>query len=50
MADPGFQVNCPACGAALKYVRTEDGTHVYACPRDGRVVLPPDGIVRVKPH
>jgi hypothetical protein len=53
MPDPGFPVNCPKCGAALVYVRSEGptdiyaATHFYRCWRHGVVVLPPNGIIRV---
>ena len=47
MPDPGFPVNCPKCGQRLTYVRSEGETHFYRCPRDGAVILPPNGIVRV---
>jgi uncharacterized C2H2 Zn-finger protein len=39
-------LNCPACGLRLDYVRWENGTHFYRCPRHGAVVLTPDGRVR----
>jgi len=39
MPDPGFRVNCPTCGRHLVYLRTEAGTWVYLCLRDGEVKL-----------
>jgi hypothetical protein len=43
-------VNCPVCDAETAYVRTEDGpTHVFSCPRHGRLILPPDGRLRQQP-
>jgi uncharacterized C2H2 Zn-finger protein len=39
MADPGILMNCPTCGAPLVYVRTDDRTHVYRCPRHGAILL-----------
>ena len=48
-ADPEIPINCPYCGAALIYVRTEGGTHYYRCDRHGMLMLPPDGRVRQVP-
>jgi hypothetical protein len=49
-ADLGLPVTCPHCGAAADYVRTDPGpTHVFSCPRHGRLILAPDGRVRQQP-
>jgi DNA-directed RNA polymerase subunit RPC12/RpoP len=48
-ADPDIPINCPYCGAALAYLRTEGETHFYSCPRHGRLMLPPDGRIRQQP-
>jgi hypothetical protein len=50
MADPGFPINCPACGAPLVYIRTEGDRHFYRCHRHGVLVLPPDGRLRQQPQ
>jgi hypothetical protein len=51
MADPGFPINCPTCGAALVYLRSDDGpTRLYRCARHGILLLPPDGLVRPQPQ
>jgi hypothetical protein len=50
MADPGFAVNCPMCGAPLVYVRIDADAHLYRCPRHGAIMLPPDGKVRQQPQ
>jgi len=47
-ADPNFPVSCPHCGRKLVYRRTEDATHFYRCERNGMLILPPDGRVRVE--
>lgn len=48
---PGFAINCPECGAATDYMRTDTGpTYIYRCLRHGLLVLPPDGIVRPMPQ
>lgn len=50
MSDPDLPINCPTCGAALVYVRTEGETHLYRCPRHGSLILPPDGRIRLQPQ
>jgi hypothetical protein len=50
MADPGLALNCPTCGTPLVYLRTDNDTHVYRCPRHGLMLLPPDGRVRSQPQ
>ena len=47
--DP-LQLNCPRCGEKLTHVWTNDDVHVYQCPNDGVVVVPPDGRIRVAIH
>jgi hypothetical protein len=50
-ADPEFAVNCPECGTATDYVRSEAGPmHIYRCRRHGLIMLPPSGIGRVMPQ
>jgi hypothetical protein len=41
MADPGFSMNSPSCGAPLVYVRTDADAHIYRCPHHGAILLPP---------
>ena len=48
--DPGIRINCPYCGEAIIYVRTDGDTYTYKCLRHGRLILPPDGHVRQQPH
>lgn len=43
-------LNCPACGARLAFVRAEGDIAVYRCPKDGAVVLPPNGRIQLQPH
>jgi hypothetical protein len=50
MADPGFSMNCPSCGAPLVYVRTDADAHISRCPRHGAILPPPDGRVRQQPQ
>ena len=48
--DPDYPVNCPYCGIRLRYTRTEVETHVYQCPKDGDLMLPPnEALQRVPP-
>lgn len=47
MPTPGFPLNCPRCGTPLTYRWSDGDTHIYSCPKHGRVVLPPHGRVRV---
>ena len=55
--NPELRVNCPYCGAAMVYVRTDVlvyerrdvETHIYRCARHGSLILPPDGRVRQMP-
>ena len=49
MSDPELSANCPYCGTALVYVRTDGETHIYRCARHGSLILPPDGRVRQMP-
>lgn len=46
MADPKIDVNCPLCGLALVYVRTDGDTHIYNCRRHGTILFLPDGRIR----
>lgn len=48
-SDAGIAINCPYCGAALVYLRTEGETHYYRCSRHGVLILPPDGRIRQQP-
>ena len=43
-------LNCPACGTRLIYVRSDGDTVYYRCPKDGAVVMPPNGRIKVLPH
>ena len=43
MPDPGISPNCPYCGRGVRYVRSDGDTHFYKCPRDGPLILPPNG-------
>jgi hypothetical protein len=43
-------MNCPLCGAPLVYLRSHGDTHFYRCPRNGVLILPPDGRVRQVPQ
>lgn len=43
-------LNCPSCGNPLVYVRTEGDVAVYRCPKDGAVLLPPNGRIQIRPH
>jgi hypothetical protein len=45
--NPGFALNCPKCGTRLTYRWSDGDTHIYSCPKHGRVVLPLSGGVRV---
>ena len=38
---------CPKCGQRLAYVATKGDTSYYHCERDGTVILPPSGRLRV---
>lgn len=49
MPNPGIRVNCPLCGLALVYVRTDDDTHIFRCATHGALILPPDGRIRQQP-
>jgi hypothetical protein len=40
-------LNCPQCGSPLVFITTQHETHIYRCSRDGFVVVPPDGRIRV---
>ncbi len=39
--DPRIPVNCPRCGALLRFLATKPGAvvHLYACDRDGLFVI-----------
>jgi hypothetical protein len=39
-------VNCPYCGQRLTLVPSDGPTAYYACPKDGLLVLPPDGRIK----
>jgi tRNA(Ile2) C34 agmatinyltransferase TiaS len=43
-------LNCPTCGAAMSFVRSEGETLIYRCPRHGLLMLPPDGRIRPLPQ
>ena len=47
MSDRALPLNCPQCGKPLAYTHTSSETLFYRCERDGTVILPPDGRVRV---
>jgi hypothetical protein len=42
-------VNCPYCGQRLTLVPSDGPTAYYACPKDGLLVLPPDGRIKKAP-
>lgn len=39
-------LNCPYCGARLTNVPSDTSVAFYECPKDGLLVLPPDGRLR----
>ena len=39
-------LNCPYCGAKLVNVPSDTSVAFYECPKDGLLVLPPDGRLR----
>ena len=43
MPDPDLSLKCPYCGRSTAYVRSDGDTHFYKCPRDGPLILPPNG-------
>ena len=47
---PTIPLNCPYCGARLNYVRSEGDLAFYRCPRDGLLVMPPNGRITLVPH
>lgn len=44
------RINCPICGAPLAYVRSEGDVAYYRCPKDGLMVMPPNGRITAAPH
>lgn len=36
-------LNCPYCGQRVTNVPSDTGASFYECPKDGMLILPPDG-------
>ena len=48
MPDPfGITLKCPKCGAPLTYQHSQGEVHFYRCPKHGRLVLPPSGVIQI---